>query len=88
MGSLQSSFPWKAVDLENVFSVANENKENAVSNFTLTSAEKAMTVEEWVSWNAQNGEEKLRKESERLVSIFEREGGRAMRTLEGIECIE
>lgn len=88
MGSLQSSLPWKAVDLENVFSVANENKENAVSNFTLTSVEKAMTVEEWVSWNAQNGEEKLRKESERLVSIFEREGGRAMRTLEGIECIE
>jgi hypothetical protein len=87
-GSLQSSHPWKAVDLENVFWVANKDKENATLKPLLTSPEKRMTVEEWVSWNAQKGEDNLRGECERLVSIFEREGGRAMRTLETIECIE
>jgi len=51
----------------------------------LTSPEKKMTVEEWISWNARKAEEELRAESERVVGIFEREGGRALRVLEGID---
>jgi hypothetical protein len=47
-----------------------------------------MTVEEWIYWHARNGEEKLKRECERLVSQFEKEGARAMRALEGIECID
>lgn len=47
-----------------------------------------MSVEEWIKWHAKNGEEKLRQECERLVGQFEREGARAMRVLEGIECID
>ena len=82
------------MDIEELLSSFG-NKENL--DFTLnqgnlkeilTSPEKKMTVEEWIYFNAKNGEERLRRECERLISIFEREGGRAMRALEGIECIE
>lgn len=53
----------------------------------LTSPEKRMDVQEWVKWNAQRGEERLKGECERLVGVFEREGGRALRSLEGLECV-
>ena len=54
----------------------------------MTSPEKQMNVEEWISFNAKQGESKMRDECERLVSIFETEGGKAMRALEGIECMQ
>ena len=54
----------------------------------LTSPEKQMSVEEWICFNARQGEGKMREECERLVSIFETEGGKAMRALEGIECLQ
>ena len=50
--------------------------------------ERKMTVEEWVRWNAKVGEERLRRECEGLVMVFEKEGGRALRCLEGIECAQ
>jgi len=53
----------------------------------LNSEQKGMTVEQWVRWNAQISEEKLRRDCEGLVMLFETEGGRALRTLEGIECM-
>lgn len=52
----------------------------------LSSLEKTMSVEEWVCFNATRGEERLRTECERLVGVFETQGGRAMLTLEGVEC--
>ena len=54
----------------------------------LTSPEKQMSVEEWICFNAKRGESRMRDECERLVSIFETEGGKAMRALEGIECVQ
>lgn len=93
-GYLTSTRSWEPMDIEELLSSFG-NKENL--DFTLnqgnlkeilTSPEKKMTVEEWIYFNAKNGEERLRRECERLISIFEREGGRAMRALEGIECIE
>jgi hypothetical protein len=59
-----------------------------VKNGELTSPEKRMSVEEWIHYNAEMAEEKLRNECERMVGTFEREGTRAMRALEGIECID
>jgi hypothetical protein len=50
--------------------------------------EKKMSVEEWVRWNATRGEERLKGECEGMVSMFEREGGRALGVLEGIVCLE
>lgn len=57
-------------------------------NRDLTSPEKKMTVEEWIKYNAEVAEDKLRGECERIVGLFEREGARAMQALEGVECLE
>lgn len=94
-GGLHSSCPWKSIDIDEVLWAGNSDKENvdittALSSVKgdLTSPEKKMTVEQWIMWNAKNGEERLRRECERLVGQFEKEGARAMRVLEGIECTD
>lgn len=79
------------MDIEEIIFGTSDDKENRdllSIKEPLTTPEKKMTVEEWILRNAKNGEEKLKRECERLVSMFEREGGRAMRVLEGIECID
>jgi hypothetical protein len=97
IAGLQSAQPWSAVDLDAVF-LKSPGDENAVGLFgealhqvkngELTSPEKKMTLEEWIHYNAEVAEEKLRGECERMVGVFEREGGRAMIALEGVECVE
>jgi len=91
-GGLKTSHPWTPIDIESILFGSDGHKENASpggkASGNLTSPEKKMTVEEWILWNAKNGEERLKQECERLVSQFEKEGGRAMRVLEGIECID
>ena len=91
--------PWTAVDLDGVF-LKSPGDENAsgmgllgeamqkVKKGDLTSPEKKMTVEQWIHYNAEVAEEKLRGECEAMVGAFEREGGRAMRALEGVDCVE
>jgi hypothetical protein len=101
IAGLQSLHPWTAVDLETIFmkSLSGENgivhvadmfggAVDKIRNGDLTSPEKKMTVEEWINHNAQIAEEKLKNECERMVGIFESEGTRAMRALEGVECVE
>jgi hypothetical protein len=103
IAGLQSSHPWTAVDLDEILlqspSDARAEKENPMSGLLaeavgkvkkgeLTSPEKRMTVEEWIMYNASLAEEKLRGECERMVGVFEKEGGRAMRVLEGVVCTE
>lgn len=90
-----SAHPWTPVDIDEVLFGEASDKENAdlagmFKNVkgTLTSPEKKMTVEEWIMWNAKNGEERLKRECERLVGQFEKEGGRAMQRLEAIECMD
>jgi hypothetical protein len=97
IAGLQSVHPWTAVDLDTVF-LKSPGDENAgalfggmigkMKNGDLTSPEKKMTVEEWIHHNAEMAEERLRSECERMVGNFEREGGKAMRALEGVECAE
>ena len=102
IAGLQSSHPWTAVDLEGVF-LKSPGDENAgqglfgeaiggmmgrLKGGELTSPEKRMSVEEWIHYNAEMAEGNLRGECERMVGSFEREGGRAMRALEGVECVE
>lgn len=98
LAKLQSTFPWAAVDLaqitDNTPSADKENgslvfgKATGSAQNCLTSPEKKLTVEEWILFNAQRGEERLRTECERLVGKFEDEGVRALRTLEGIVCTQ
>ncbi|KKK26541.1 hypothetical protein ARAM_005560 [Aspergillus rambellii] len=94
-GRLQTSHPWVPIDFDEILLASASDKENAnlhgaLNNIKgeLTSPEKKMTVEEWIMWNAKNGEERLKRECERLVGQFEREGARAIRTIEGIECFD
>lgn len=90
-----SGHPWTPVDIDEVLFGEASDTENA--NLTdlfkdvkggLTSPEKKMTVQEWITWNAKNSEDRLKRECERLVSQFEKEGGRALQRLEAIECID
>lgn len=53
----------------------------------LTDEEKRMTIQQWVLYNAQKGEEKLRTACEQQILAFEAEGRRAMAVLEGIPTI-
>lgn len=92
---LQSTLPWAAIDFQAIFMASpageQENVIDAAINDAqtrLTSPEKKLTVEEWMTWRAAQGEEKLRKDCERLVGRFEGEGVRALKTLEGIVCAE
>ncbi|KAL8654410.1 MAG: hypothetical protein Q9226_003444, partial [Calogaya cf. arnoldii] len=88
---LQSTLPWTAIDFEKLFMVSpaaeKENLPLAVNTDAkegLASPEKKLTVEEWIRFNAQRVEDKLRDDCERLVGRFEGEGVRALKTLEGI----
>ena len=93
LGRLVSSTPWTSTDLETVF-VQSPEKENAdaisvkerllLIGGALSSPEKKMTVEGWIRWRAEKAEERLKGECERMVSVFEREGTRALGVLGGI----
>ena len=91
ISKLQTSMPWKAVELEKIFLASpNAEKENVTEALggALTSPEKKLTVEEWIYQNARESEERLRSECERSVGRFEGEGLRALKSLEGIRCLE
>lgn len=91
MAGLQSKTPWTAASLEAIFGTprGKADKENGAEQFLkqgkeLTSPEKNMTVEEWIYFNAGEAEKKLKYECEKMVSVFEGEGTRAMNVLEGL----
>jgi len=91
-GGLTTSYPWKEVDLHSIL-LASPTKNSPVKTGlrvedvlrNLTSPEKEMSVEEWIMSNAQKAEEKLRQECERMIGLFESEGVRALRSLEGLQ---
>ncbi|KAJ1333205.1 baculoviral IAP repeat-containing protein 2/3 [Microdochium nivale] len=89
MSGLESERPWSAVDVEAIFEDLEKENANGTSNLLqggpeLTSPEQRMSVEEWIYFNARQAEQKLKYECEAMVSAFEREGARAMQTLEGL----
>lgn len=94
---LQSTVPWSAIDYEKMFLGSPADKENNPFNLklaadgkivSLTSPEKKLSLEEWIQFNSRRGEEHLRRECERVIGKFEGEGLRALKTLEGITCID
>ncbi|KZZ89787.1 Baculoviral inhibition of apoptosis protein repeat protein [Ascosphaera apis ARSEF 7405] len=87
---LKTSRPWTEVDIDEALLPKSDEDEDDLLEFLdakgeLTAEEKDMTVEEWIKYTARKAEERLKGECERLIGVFESEGGRAMRTLEGIE---
>ena len=89
---LQTTHPWTSVDLDGILhgSPASRKQDTLTApvNAMLSSPQKKMTVEEWIYYNAQQGEERLRNECERLVGILEDQGVQAMLSLEGVESVE
>ena len=89
---LQTSLPWTAVDVEYILAgTPAAEKENVLPGIdehgkVLTSPEKGLTVEEWIQDNAAKRGEKLKAACERMVGVFESEGVRALKTIEGITC--
>lgn len=94
---LQSSMPWSAIDCDKIFLGSPADKDDnpfllkpAINGEVvgLTSPEKKLSLEEWIQLNAQKGEDHLRSECERVIGKFEGEGVRALKTLEGITCVD
>lgn len=91
---LQTSAPWDQVNLDTVFILSPSSNARGTASSSLgqtlqnlSEAEKQMSVEDWILWNAKTAEERLRGECERLINVFENEGARALKSVEGIECI-
>ena len=88
---LKTLAPWDPVDLETAFLLSppmsqdDKQREAYEKMYQMTTAEKRMTVGEWILWNAGKAEEKLKNQCEGMISTFEREGMRALRSVEGIE---
>ncbi|KIX99751.1 uncharacterized protein Z520_04387 [Fonsecaea multimorphosa CBS 102226] len=83
---------WTPADIELIFAPTSPQKVDAdivlgLTGSQLSTDEKNMTVQEWIEFIAKQTEEGLRAETERVVGVFEREGERAMRVLEGIVCV-
>ena len=97
LSRLQSTMPWSAIEYDKIFLGSPADKENNPFNtkratngdiVSLTSPEKKLSLQEWIQFNAKRGEEHLRSECERVIGKFEGEGVRALKTLEGIVCID
>ncbi|KAK5175708.1 uncharacterized protein LTR77_000847 [Saxophila tyrrhenica] len=87
---LTSTQPWKPIDLDNVLLVSPQPTPGTLANRlagaagTLTSPEKGLTVEGWIMRQAEKADEDLRRKCEEMVGVFEREGVRALGSLQGI----
>nr|POF07645.1 hypothetical protein CFP56_70547 [Quercus suber] len=90
ISNLTSSLPWVPIDLDAVFLPSPQPTPNTLAQRlagaagVLQSPEKNLSVEGWIRYRAEQGEEQLRRKCEEIVGAFEREGMRALRTLDGI----
>lgn len=79
---------WTPADVSTVFKFRKDIELfGGAIDGELSEEEKNMTVQEWIQHVAAQAEAGLNQESERIVGIFEREGQRALRALESIQCI-
>jgi hypothetical protein len=51
----------------------------------MTEEEKGMTVEQWVRWNAQKSEDKMKNATESMITMFESEASKAQIALEAVK---
>ncbi|KAI7664430.1 hypothetical protein KC319_g7479, partial [Hortaea werneckii] len=91
---LSSTHPWNPIDLDAILMASPQQPTPgtlagrlADVAGALTSPEKKLSVEEWVRWRAERGEEELRRRCEEMVGSFEREGVRALESLGGIGTV-
>lgn len=94
LSQLTSSRPWVPVDIDSLLSSSQTDTPGTLAQRlagaaggVLTSPEKQLTVEEWVKIRARKGEEDLRRGCEEMVAVFEKEGLRALESLNGIVVV-
>ncbi|TGZ85089.1 hypothetical protein EX30DRAFT_392474 [Ascodesmis nigricans] len=80
---IMTTHPWTPADLQDVFPEPKDT--DAMSPVELTEEEKAMTVEEWIKWNAAAAERRHCELAEKRVKLLEEHGRRAVAALEGIQ---
>ena len=93
--AITSDKPWAPSDLEVLLASPVPNSPRTFAQRlvegggggVLTKEERGMSVEAWVRWRAEVAEGVLRGKCERLVGVFEREGGRAREVLEGVGVV-
>lgn len=94
---LTSTTPWNPVDLDAILLASPQPTPNTLAQrlaaaaagggAPISSPERAMSVEEWVRYRAELGEAALRRRCEEVVTMFEREGGRAVESLGGVGVV-
>jgi hypothetical protein len=91
---LASTTSWTAVDLDTILLASplptpgRVGRQLVAAAGELTSPEKKMSVEEWVRFRAEQGEETLRRRCEQMVAAFEREGMRGLECLSGMVVVD
>ncbi len=101
---LQTSRQWIAVDVDNVFDHLRVSPQEQDQNVraitpikaaygtmeteTLGAAERAMTVDDWIKYNASQTQEVLQLECQKMVREFDIHGVRARHALAGIGIVD
>lgn len=89
--ALTTTQPWTVIDLSTIF-LQSPNKQQLVSDqpvlgdviAQLSAEERQMSIEAWIIHHATKAEDRLRGECERLIGVFEENGAKAVRSLEGV----
>ncbi len=90
VSGLQSTVPWNAVDLDTALlpspqaSPGRVGEQLVAAAGTLTSPEKKMSVEEFVRYRAEQSDIELKRRCEGMVEAFEKQGLRAIESLQGV----
>ena len=96
LSHLVSATPWSPIDLDAALlaspqptpgTLAQRLAGAASGPGVLGSAEKGLSVEEWVRLQAAKAEEELRRRCEETVGAFEREGVRGLGCLQGVGVV-
>ncbi|KAF2864288.1 BIR-domain-containing protein [Piedraia hortae CBS 480.64] len=91
LAGLKSTVPWDPMDLDDIFASPEPStpatlaRRIAAETGTLSTPEKSLTVEQWIYYRAEQGEQAFRRRCEEAVVAFEREGVKALECLRGVK---
>lgn len=89
--ALTTAQSWTAIDVSTIF-LQSPDKHKAMPKQAmlhdvvaqLSTEERNMSIEAWINYHAIKAEDRLKGECERLIGVFEENGAKAIRSLEGV----
>jgi len=89
--ALTTAQPWTAINLSTIF-LQSPDKHKVMPNQNmlhdvvtqLSAEERNMSIEAWIIHHAIKAEDRLKGDCERLIGVFEENGAKAIRSLEGV----